>query len=200
MRWSIALVAIAQVSVEVVFVVAQPVLVASGAPIWSLGGFSAAILLGSTVGGWTAGPLGQRLGFARTLSLMAPLAVLALAGAAGERLWLFPLMLLAPFGWNVLYPLLSDYLSRRVPDDERATTLSISQGVVQVGGLIATLGLGVAVDRGGTQPTLAAATLVLLALAGLAYWRWRHAGELEIEPPDGALYDRADHAAKGAHG
>jgi predicted MFS family arabinose efflux permease len=122
--------------------------------------------------------------------LLAPLSVLALAGAAGQRLWLFPLMLLAPFGWNVLYPLLSDYLSRRVPDDERATTLSIAQGVVQVGGMVATLGLGVAVDRGGTQSALAAATIALLVLVALCYWRWRRAGELEIEPR-GTRYDLA---------
>lgn len=191
MRWSIATVAVVQLTVEVVFVVSQPVLVAAGAPIWSLGFFSAAILLGSTAGGWVAGALGGRLGFARTLGVLAPLAILALAGAAAGRLWLFPVILLAPFSWNVLYPMLSDYLSRRVPDDERATTLSISQGVVQVGGMVATLGLGFAVDRGGTQLTLAAASVVLLALVTTAYWRWYRAGDLEIEPAEGQRYDQA---------
>jgi predicted MFS family arabinose efflux permease len=146
-------------------------------------------LLGSTLGGWVAGSLGGRLGFSKALGLLAPLAVLALAAAAAQRLWLFPLMLAAPFAWNVLYPLLSDYLSRRVPDDERATTLSISQAVVQVGGIVATLALGLAVDRGGTQTALAAAAGCLLGLIGLAYWRWWRASDLEIEPTGGARYD-----------
>lgn len=182
MRWIIAVVALTQISVEVIFVVSQPVLVAGGAPVWSLGGFYAGILLGSTLGGWWAGALGARLGLARTLGILGPLSCLALAAAAGQRLWLFPVMLTAPFAWSVLFPLLSDYLARRVPDDERATTLSISQMVVQVGGIIATVAIGGVIDREGTQPALAAASVGLLVLTALAYWRWRAAGELEIEP------------------
>lgn len=188
MRWIIAVVALTQIGVEVIFVVSQPVLVAAGAPVWSLGGFYAAILLGSTLGGWWAGALGAHLGLARTLGILGPLSCLALAAAAGERLWLFPLMLTAPFAWSVLFPLLSDYLARRVPDDERATTLSISQMVVQVGGIIATVAIGTVIDREGTRPALAAASASLLLLVACAYWRWRAAGELEIEPA-GPGYD-----------
>ncbi len=184
MRWSIAVVAVTQLAVELIFVVSQPALVAAGAPIWSLGAFSGAILLGSSAGGWAAGAVVRRFGFARSLGILAPLTTLALLGAAAERLWLFPLMLLAPFGWNVLYPLLSDYLSRRVPDDERATTLSISQAVSQVGGLIATLALGVAVDRGGLAPTLVLTTAVLLVLIAIGYWRWLAARDSTIEPAE----------------
>jgi MFS family permease len=190
MRWAIIVVALAQLAVEVSFVVAQPVLMAAGAPVWSLGGFLAVILLGSTAGGWWAGAIGRRLGFAAALGLLAPLAVLAVAGAAAERLWLFPLMLAAPFSWNVLYPLLSDYLARRVPDDERATTLSVSQSGAQIGGIIATVTLGIAVDRGGTQPALAASAVVLLALVMAAYARWRRAGDHDIEPPLDGRYDQ----------
>lgn len=191
MRWSIAVVALAQLTVELIFVVSQPALVAGGAPIWSLGAFSGAILLGSSAGGWVAGAVARRFGFARSLGVLAPVTALALLGAAAERLWLFPLMLLAPFGWNVLYPLLSDYLSRRVPDDERATTLSISQAVSQVGGLVATLGLGIAVDRGGLARTLEVTTVALLVLIGLAYWRWLAAQDRTIEPAEADRYPEA---------
>ncbi len=193
MRWIIAVVALTQIVVEVIFVVAQPVLVAAGAPVWSLGGFFAAILLGSTVGGWWAGALSARLGLARTLGLLAPLSVLALLAAAGQQLWLFPVMLLAPFAWNVLFPVLSDYLARRVPDDERATTLSISQMVVQVGGIVATVTLGVVIDLEGTRLALTAGSAVLLLLVALSYVRWRAAGDLEIEPR-GARYDAVTEA------
>ncbi|MFN8639486.1 MAG: hypothetical protein U0360_08510 [Dehalococcoidia bacterium] len=101
LRWSIAVVALAQLTVEMIFVVSQPALVAAGAPVWSLGAFSGAILLGSSAGGWVAGAVVRQVGFARSLGIPAPLATLAPSvqppSASGSSL-----MLLAPFGWNVL--------------------------------------------------------------------------------------------------
>jgi hypothetical protein len=52
----------------------------------------------------------------------------------------------------------------------------------QVGGIIATLAIGVAADRGGREPTLAAAGAVLFVSALAAVWLWRRAGDQTIEP------------------
>ncbi len=189
LRWLIAIVALSQVGIEVVHVVFQPVLVDAGAPIWSLGLFGAALTLAAAAGGWTASAIESRAGFARTLGWLAPLAALGLLGAAGGSVWLFPALLLPSFGWNALYPLVADYLSRRVPDDERATTLSISQMVAQIGGIAATLAIGVATDRGGREPALAGAGAVLLVTVLTAIWLWNRAGERSLEVHAGAVRD-----------
>jgi predicted MFS family arabinose efflux permease len=75
--------------------------------------------------------------------------VVLLAGAAGHRA-VFALILLSPLMWDVLHPLVDDYLARRVSDRERATVLSLNSMASQLGTAISTSIVGVVAD--GSSP------------------------------------------------
>jgi len=180
LRWAIAIVAAAQVGATIVFITFQPIVIEAGAPVWSLGGFAAAILLSSGAGGWSSGMFQRGLGLDRTLRTLVAFTGLALFAGASGALWLFPIFILPAFVWNAMHPLVADYLSRRVPDGERATVLSINQLAAQIGGIVVTLALGVAVDRLGTGVSLAGLGVVMLAFGLAAYALWHREGDLEL--------------------
>ncbi len=174
------------------FTVFQPIATKLGAPVWSLGVVAAGITLASAAGGWAAAATERRLGLSRTLVVSALAAALALlAGAAGHRA-LFALLLLSPLAWNVLHPLITDYLARRVPDRERATTLSLNSMASQLGTVIATPLVGLLADQRGTGTSLVAATLGLAMLGAAGYVLWRTRGDLAMAPPSGG--ERSDEA------
>ena len=184
--WSIMLLfAAVLVAAALVFTLFQPIASELGAPVWALGAIAAAITLASAGGGWAAAATERRLGPSTTLAFGGLATVVALlAGAAGHRA-VFALILLSPLMWNVLHPLVADYLARRVPDRERATVLSLNSMASQLGTAIATPIVGVIADGRGTGAALLAATagLAIVGTAGYALW-WRR-GDLTLQPEGG---------------
>ena len=181
--WSIVLFfAAVLVSAALVFTVFQPIATELGAPVWSLGAIAATMTISSALGGWMSAATERRLGLPRTLAVAGVAVPLALlAGAAGARA-LFPLILLSPLAWNVLHPLVADYLARRTPDRERATVLSLNSMASQLATVMATPAVGLLVDGRGTGTALLASAAALsLVLAG-AYALWRARGELRLPP------------------
>ena len=181
--WSLVLFfAAVLVSAALVFTVFQPIATELGAPVWSLGAIAATMTISSAFGGWMSAATERRLGLPRTLAVAGvAVPVALLAGAAGARA-LFPLILLSPLAWNVLHPLVADYLARRTPDRERATVLSLNSMASQLATVMATPAVGLLVDGRGTGTALLASAAALsLALAG-AYALWRARGELRIPP------------------
>ncbi|MEZ4504056.1 MAG: MFS transporter [Dehalococcoidia bacterium] len=183
LRWAIAIAAVAQVGATIVFITFQPIVIDAGAPVWSLGGFATAILLVSGLGGWSSGTLLGRYGLNRTLRVLVAFTGLALFSGAFEVLWLFPLFILPAFVFEAVHPLVADYLARRVPDGERATMLSINELAAQIGGIVVTVALGIAVDRLGTGISLAALGVAMLLFGLGAYALWRREGDLELALP-----------------
>lgn len=181
--WSIVLFfAAVLVSAALVFTVFQPIATELGAPVWSLGAIAATMTISSAFGGWMSATTERRLGLPRTLAVAGvAVPVALLAGAAGTRA-LFPLILLSPLAWNVLHPLVADYLARRTPDRERATVLSLNSMASQLATVMATPAVGLLVDGRGTGTALLASAAALsLVLAG-AYALWRARGELRLPP------------------
>ncbi len=175
--WAIAILAVVQTAAIVVFITFQPIAVGFGAPVWSLGGFAAALMLAATAGGWWSGALARRLGFARVLRLMSLVAAAALLGGASGLALLFPIFILPALAWNALHPPVAEFLSRRVPDEERATVLSLSELVAQAVTVVVSLALAVTIDRWGTGPSLAATAAAMLLFVAFAHSMWRRAGD-----------------------
>ncbi len=178
----ILLLAVAEIGIMLMFTTQQPVVLNYGVPVWSLGLFVGAALLLSSAGSWWAAPIGQRLGLGPTLISMALLCSVTLLGGASGMIWLYPLFVMPAVGMNVLYPHVTDFLSRRVPDSQRATVLSIGSLVARLGGLLSAVLLGTLVDRSGLGGGLAVASVVLTVLALAAYVIWARSGDTQLEP------------------
>ena len=104
-------------------------------------------------------------------------------GRLGTGLLVFlPGFVLAQFAWNAQRPLLIDFISRRVPDSERATALSYNTLTEQLATIVVTLTLGVLVDQTGLRTALAGTGVVLFLIAAIVYLLWRRAGDREIAP------------------
>ena len=186
LRWIVLLGALPQVAGFVVFTTFQPILVGHDVPVGALGWFAAAMMLIAAGGAWASGTFGRRLRLSGSLRLLPALGALALFGGGSGLLWLFPLFALAPFAQNALHPLVADYISRRVPDSERATALSFEQLAAQLGTIAVTLALAVLVDRTGLEVALSGAAVALLVVALLVYVLWYRAGDREIALEDAA--------------
>ncbi len=170
------------VSAALVFTVFQPLATRLGAPVWSLGVIAAAMTLSSAFGGWMAAATERQFGLPRTLAVAGIGAMVALlAGAAGMHV-LFPLILLSPLAWNVLHPLVADYLARRAPDRERATVLSLNSMASQLATVIATPAVGLLVDGRGMGTALLAAAAALSVVLATGYALWRAGRELRLAP------------------
>ena len=182
LRWVVLLAALPQIAGFVVFTAFQPLLVGQGAPVSALGWAAAAMMLVAAAGGWTADACRRRLGVGGSLLALPALGALALAAGGSGALWLFPLLALAPFAQNALHPVAAAYVSRRVPDAERATALSFEQFAAQIGAIAVMLSLGALVDRTGLEAALAGAGAALLAIAAIACLLWRRAGDRELAP------------------
>ncbi len=181
--WSLVLFfAAVLVSAALVFTVFQPIATELGAPVWSLGAIAATMTISSAFGGWMSAATERRLGLPRTLAVAGVAVPLALlAGAAGAHA-LFPLILLSPLAWNVLHPLVADYLARRTPDRERATVLSLNSMASQLATVMATPAVGLLVDGRGTGTALLASAAALSLVLAAAYALWRARGELRLPP------------------
>jgi predicted MFS family arabinose efflux permease len=182
LRWIVVISAGVQAGEMIVFTTFQPILVGEGVPVWALGWIAAGMMLVAATGSWSSGRFGRTLGLDRSVGLLSALGALALFGGATQLLWLFPVFAFALFARNALHPLVVEYLSRRVPDGERATVLSVHQLAAWIATIGVTLGLGLAVDRGGLGPSLAVASAALLAIVVGAYLLWRAAGDRASRP------------------
>ena len=182
LRW-IVIVSAAVQGIEIVaFTTFQPILVGEGVPVWALGWVAAGMMLVAAAGGWSSWRVRQRFGLSRSLAVLPAFAALGLLGGASGILWLFPVFAAAMFVREALHPLVVEYLSRRVPDGERATTLSVHQLAAWFATIVISLGLGLVVDRVGLGSSLAAASAVLLVVVLVAYALWRSAGDRESYP------------------
>ena len=189
---TIAMMAIAQTAGIVVFVTFQPIVRDYGIPVWALGGFSAFIMLSAAAGGWWSGALGQRLGFDRSLRIIPALAAVALLGGASGMIWLFPVFALATFSWMALAPLIADFIAQRVPDEERATVLSINQLAAQLLGVAVSLAIGAGIDRWGSGGALAATSGAMLVMVALAYLLWRTGGAADSDTAEATINDEQE--------
>lgn len=152
----------------------QPVAIAYGAPVWSLGIFVGAQLAFSALSAAVADRLGRRIGIAAVFISMPLLSALALLGGVGSHLWLYPVFILPSLGWNVLWPHVVDFIARRVDGDIRATALSVASVTTHVMTIAALPLIGLGIDHRGRDGglALAALALALVSLAVFALW-WR---------------------------
>ncbi|MXZ62721.1 MAG: MFS transporter [Chloroflexi bacterium] len=182
LRWIVVISAAVQGIELVVFATFQPILVGEGVPVWALGWVAAGMMLVAAAGGWSSWRVRQRFGLSRSLAVLPALAALGVLGGASGMLWLFPVFTCAMFAREALHPLVVEYLSRRVPDGERATTLSVHQLAAWTATIGMSLGLGLVVDRVGLGTALAAASAVLVVIVVVAYLLWRSAGDRQSYP------------------
>ena len=113
----------------------------------------------------------------------APLvSALALASGAAPVIWLFPVFILPGIGWNVLWPHFADFVSRRAPDQQRATVISMANFVAGGATVIIAPLTGLAVDRLGMAPALIATSALLTLVVLLAYLVWWRAGDHVADP------------------
>ncbi len=173
---------VVNVTIWAMAVTIQPVAEAYGLPLWTLGVFIGAQMLFGSGAAWFSGPAGRRLGLRRTMLTMPLIGAIGLLGGAHGAIWLFPIFILPAVGWNVLQPHVTDYLSRRSPDRERATVLSMMNFGATIGAIIASVTFGLTVDRAGIGATLAVIAAVLTVLGLLAYALWTTSGDTAIEP------------------
>ena len=182
LRWIVVVSAAVQGIELLTFTTFQPILVGQGVPVWALGWVAAGMMLVAAAGGWSSWRVRQRFGLSRSLAVLPAVAALGLLGGASGMLWLFPVFTCAMFAREALHPLIVEYLSRRVPDGERATTLSVHQLAAWLATIVISLSLGLAVDRVGLGTSLAAASAVLLVIVIAGYALWRTAGDREPYP------------------
>jgi MFS family permease len=184
MRAMILLTTFSVIPIFVMAILLQPIVVDYGVPLWTLGLFSGVQMAVSSAGAWSASAVGRRLGLRRMMQTMAMLAALSLFGGASGVIWLFPLFVLPSLAFSVIHPHFADYISRRSPARERATTLSLGTFTERLAMIPATLLLAVAVDRWGMHTALALAGGVLFVLVVVAYLEWVRSGDTEVEPAE----------------
>lgn len=197
LRWIVVISAAVQGIELVVFTTFQPILVGEGVPVWALGWVAAGMMLVAAAGGWSSWRVRQRFGLSRSLAVLPALAALGVLGGASGMLWLFPVFTCAMFAREALRPLVVEYLSRRVPDGERATTLSVHQLAAWLATIGISLGLGLVVDRVGLGTALAAASAVLVVIVLVAYVLWRSAGDRQSYPAGGSGEEARGEAGAG---
>jgi MFS family permease len=186
---------VVNVAIWAMAVTIQPVAAAYGLPLWTLGLFIGAQMLSGSAAAWFSGPAGRRLGLRRTLLTMPLLGAISLLGGAHGAIWLFPIFILPTVGWNVLQPHITDYLSRRSPDRERATVLSMMNFAASVGAIIASVIFGLVVDDAGIGATLTVIAGVLTVLGLLTYALWASSGDTAIEPREAVAAGAGEAAA-----
>ena len=186
LRWAATLGALPWVAGFATFTVWQPVLIGYEVPVGAFGWVAAGMMLVAATGGWSADWFSRRLGMSGALLLLPVIGAIALLGGSGGMLWVVPLFALAPFAQNALHPVTTVYISRRVPDSERATALSFQQFGGQFATIFVMLTLSVLVSRVALGHALAGTSAVLLAVAVVAWLLWRRAGDRELAPPEDA--------------
>ena len=84
------------------------------------------------------------------------------------------------------FPVVTGYINRRVPSDQRATILSLNQVAFSL--LLAPLvpALGISADKIDIPTGFAVAGIILAVLAALTGWFWLRAHRSESTTPPGA--------------
>ncbi len=182
LRWAATLGALPWVAGFAAFTVWQPVLIGYEVPVAAFGWVAAGMMLVAATGGWSADWFSRRLGMSGALLLLPVIGAIGLLGGSGGMLWVVPLFALAPFAQNALHPVTTVYISRRVPDSERATALSFQQFGGQFATIFVMLTLSFLVSRIALGHALAGTSAVLLAVAAVAWLLWRRAGDRELAP------------------
>ena len=171
--WAYMLIWVAGLVSMSTMVVTLPVLLRQeGLPVWALGPFAAVQMALSAAGALLAVPIARRFGLPRTVGVMALLSPASLLAGATGVLALVPLFLLPSVGFNVVYVHGVDFLSRSVPDSQRATVVSIASMAGNVGLVVSAIALGRLADARGVEWALAAGAVVLGALAALGAVVW----------------------------
>ena len=182
LRWAATLGALPWVAGFAAFTVWQPVLIGYEVPVGAFGWVAAAMMLVAAVGGWSANWFSQRLGIGGALLVLPVIGAIALLGGSGGLLWFVPLFGLAPFAQNALHPISTVYISRRVPDSERATALSFQQFGAQFTTIFVMLSLSALVSRVALGHALAGTSALLLTITIVCWLLWRRAGDRELAP------------------
>ena len=146
-------------------------------PLWTLGLFVAAQLGLSTVGSLAATTVKRALGLPATMLLMPLLGALSLLAGASGVPWLFPLFIVPSITFNVLYVQVVDFVTRRAPEQQRATTISIGSMVASLANVGSTVAVGALVDAIGLGGALAAAGLTGGALSVAVFLLWWGGGD-----------------------
>lgn len=186
LRWAATLGALPWVAGFAAFTVWQPVLIGYEVPVGAFGWVAAAMMLVAATGGWSANWFSRRLGVSRALLVLPVIGAISLLGGSGGMLWFVPLFGLAPFAQNALHPISTVYISRRVPDSERATALSLQQFAAQFATIFLMLSLSALVSRIALGHALAGTSALLLTVAVVCWLLWRRAGDRELAPPEDA--------------
>jgi len=162
----------------------QPVLLAHGAPIWSLGFFIAAQMLLGAAGSWLAGPASERLGL-HVLFIVVPLAsALSLLAGASDMPWTYALFVFPAAGFHLIFPHASGFLARRVTERERATVISLASMFASATSVTITPLLGLLVDRRGLDTAFIVAAIGFTALSLVAYLAWVTSGDTNRDPAE----------------
>ena len=186
LRWAATLGALPWVAGFVAFTVWQPVLIGYEVPVAAFGWIAAGMMLVAATGGWSADWFSRRLGMSGVLLLLPVIGAIGLLGGSGGTRWVVPLFGLAPFAQNALHPVTTVYISRRVPDSERATALSFQQFGGQFATIFVMLTLSFLVSRIALGYALGGTSALLLAVAVVAWLLWRRAGDRELAPAEDA--------------
>jgi hypothetical protein len=172
-------------SIALVAVLQQQFLLNAGIPVWAVGLFVAVQMLLGAGASWISEPVGRRLTLRRVFWWMPVLSGVALLAATPGSIWLYPLFIFPAFGWNIMYPHFSDYVSRRVTDSLRATLISVTNFIEAVTALVLVPLVGLAVDRLGFAEATLIASVVITVASGGFYAVWLRAGDIERLPVDG---------------
>lgn len=150
--------------------------------IWVIGLFVASQLLVSTVGSLLAAPLVRRFGLRLTVATMALVGPLSLLAGTAGVVWLMPVFILPSITYNVLFIHVIDFLSRRVPDSQRATTVSLASMAAQVGFIAVAFSFGRVADARGIETALVAGSIVFTSVAATGLAIWLRSGDTNVEP------------------
>ncbi|MDA0364742.1 MAG: MFS transporter [Chloroflexi bacterium] len=181
--WSaMALMAIGETAIVTMAVTIQPVVVGYGVPVWALGLFVGAQMAMATLGSLLATTVKRWFGLPLTFAGSTLACALALLAGASGVPWLFPLFALPAIAFNVLMVHVIDYVARRAPEDQRATTISIGAMIASGGNVVASLAIGVLIDSVGLGAALTISAFMLAALTGGAFALWWRAGDHASEP------------------
>ncbi len=188
--------AVMGVGTSVVFL-EQPFLRGHGVPV----GFFGLIIAPGQLLAIAAAVLSYRvtraLGLSRMVLLM-PLPVLITAAGMGviDHVAAFAFYPITTAGLALIFPLISDYLNRRIPSSHRATVLSIHQMIFSVIiAVVEVLVLWVG-DEFGLPMAYRVAGVVMVALAAPLFVIWLRAHRREVLPPIEMLEDAPDGSAE----
>ncbi|MCK9486234.1 MAG: MFS transporter [Dehalococcoidia bacterium] len=172
------LMTVTTLAIALMGVLQQRYLLDAGVPVWGIGLFVAGQMGLAAVGSWMAEPVGRWLPLRHIFWAMPALSAVSLVAAVSGNVWLYPLFIFPSFGWNVMFPHVTDYLARRVTDSLRSTLMSASNMISAVCNIGFVSATGLAIDRTGMTGTLIVVAAGLLAAVAFLYLAWLRAGDL----------------------